>query len=265
LVTVGVGFVAATTGPFDIPLLVHTLLGTGLVAAGASVLNQVLERDTDARMRRTLNRPLPAGRLGAGEATVVGFVLATVGVNYLCIFAGALTGMLAAITLLLYAFVYTPMKRWTSLNTVVGAIPGALPPMMGWAAARGSLDSEAWVLFSILFLWQFPHFLAIAWLYREDYARAGLKMLPVIDERGGMTGRQVIGYTLALLPATLAPGVIGIAGRAYAFGALGLWIAFLGFAIPFAMSANQTRARNLMRASLVYLPTLLLFMILDLV
>jgi protoheme IX farnesyltransferase len=265
LVTVAVGSFVATPGRVDVPLLIHTLIGTGLVAAGASVLNQLFERNTDALMRRTRNRPLPAGRVTVGEAAILGVTLSAVGIGYLCLLAGVLTCLLAAITLLLYAFVYTPMKRWTSLNTLVGAIPGALPPMMGWAAVRGSIDVEAWMLFLIMFLWQFPHFLAIAWIYREDYARAGLKMLPVVDKQGGMTGRQIIGYTLALLPASLVPGVIGIAGRAYFFGALGLWLAFLSFAVSFALFATQDRARNLMRASLVYLPTLLVFMMLDLV
>ena len=265
LVTVAVGSIVATTGSIDGTLLVHTLIGTGLLAAGASVLNQLLERDTDALMRRTQSRPLPAGRISAAEAMVFGFVLSAVGLNYLCLLVNPLTGLLGAATLVLYAFVYTPMKRLTSLNTVVGAIPGALPPVMGWAAVRGSVDAEAWILFLIVFLWQFPHFLAIAWIYRDDYSRAGLKMLPTVDLNGGMTGRQMVGYSLALIPASLGPTVVEMTGRAYFFGSLWLGLVFLGFAVAFAVQATQDRARNLMRASLIYLPALLLLMMLDLV
>jgi len=264
LVTVAVGSFLATIGPLDAGLFVHTLVGTGLLAAGASVLNQLLERDTDALMRRTENRPLPAGRVSPIEAMVFGFVLSAAGVNYLCLLVNPLTGLLGAATLILYAFVYTPMKRLTSLNTVVGAIPGALPPVMGWAAVRGNVEAEALILFLIVFLWQFPHFLAIAWIYREDYGRSGLKMLPVVDLSGGMTGRQMVGYSLALLPASLGPAVVEMTGRAYFFGALWLGLTFLGFAVAFALQATQDRARNLMRASLIYLPALLLLMILDL-
>jgi protoheme IX farnesyltransferase len=264
LVTVAVGSMLATSGSLDVPLLMHTLIGTGMLAAGASVLNQVFERDTDAQMRRTQHRPLPAGRMHVGEATTFGFVMSVAGLNYLCILVNPLTGLVGAITLTLYAFVYTPMKRWTSLNTLIGAIPGALPPVMGWTAVRDSIDGPAWILFMIVFLWQFPHFLAIAWIYRDDYARAGLKMLPVVDPQGGITARQIMGYSLALLPASLAPSVIGLTERAYFFGALGLWIAFLSFAMAFALSATPERARNLMRASLAYLPTLFVFMMLNL-
>jgi protoheme IX farnesyltransferase len=265
LVTVAIGFFVASNGPLDAALLAHTLVGTALLAAGASALNQVLERDTDALMRRTRERPLPAGRLKPTEAMIFGLLLSVVGLNYLCAFVNLLTGFLGAVTVVCYAFVYTPLKRRTSLNTLVGAIPGALPPVMGWTALRGSIDGEAWILFLIVFLWQFPHFLAIAWIYRDDYARAGLKMLPVVDSGGGMTGRQSLGYALALVPVSLAPSVIGMTGRAYFFGALGLSLAFLAFAIAFSVLATQQRARNLMRASLVYLPTLFVFMTLDLV
>jgi protoheme IX farnesyltransferase len=187
-----------------------------------------------------------------------------VGLNYLCVLVNPLTGLLGAVTLILYAFVYTPLKRHTSLNTLIGAIPGALPPVMGWTAVRGSLDGEAWILFLIVFLWQFPHFLAIAWIYREDYGRAGLKMLPVLDLQGGITARQMIGYSLALLPASLAPSVIGMTGSAYFFGALCLGLVFLAFAVGFACRATHAGARNLMRASLIYLPTLFGFMVFDL-
>jgi protoheme IX farnesyltransferase len=263
LVTVAVGSVLASRGSLDAVLLVHTIFATGLVAAAASVLNQVLERDTDALMRRTRNRPLPAGRVSPSEAWLFGGVLATIGIGYLSVAVNPLTGLLGLVTLVLYAFAYTPLKRTTSLNTVIGAVPGALPPVMGWAAVRGSLDAEAGMLFLILFLWQFPHFLAIAWLYRDDYARAGLKMLPVIDPAGGMTARQMIGYSLALVPASLAPSMAGLTGPAYFYGALWLGLVLLGYAVAFALSASQTSARNLMRASLVYLPVLLMLMVWD--
>ena len=264
LVTVAVGAFMASGGSLDAMLLVHTILGTGLVAAGSSVLNQILERDTDARMRRTENRPLPARRMGVAEALAFGVVLSVIGVSYLSLAVNPLTSLLATATLLLYVFAYTPLKRWTSLNTVIGAIPGALPPVLGWAAVRGSVSAEAWILFLIVFLWQFPHFLAIAWMYREDYARAGLKMLPVVDLSGGMTGRQMIGYSTALLPVSLGPSVVGMTGSAYFFGAASLGLVLIGFACTFALGASQSSARNLLRASLVYLPALLSFMMLDL-
>ena len=264
LITVAVGAFVAARGAVDLVLLAHTLLGTGLVAAGASVLNQVLERDTDARMRRTQNRPLPAGRVRVIEALAFGVVLSLVGTNYLLLFVNPLAGLLATATLVLYVFAYTPMKRWTSLNTAVGAIPGALPPVIGWAAVRGTVSAEAWILFLIVFLWQFPHFLAIAWLYRDDYARAGLKMLPVVDPQGGMTGRQMIGYSFALLPMSLAPSVVGLTGSGYFLGAATLGLMLIGFAFAFVFRSSQSAARNVMRASLVYLPALLILMMLDL-
>ncbi len=264
LVTVAVGAFVAAKGSLDTVLLLHALVGTGLVAAGSSVLNQVLETETDARMRRTQNRPLPAGRVAVAEALGFGVLLSVLGVNYLCVLVNPLTGLLAIATLVLYVFVYTPLKRVTSFNTLVGAVPGALPPVMGWSAVRGSLDAQAWTLFLILFLWQFPHFLAIAWIYRDDYSRAGLKMLPVVDLSGAMTGRQMIWYSLALVPASLGPFFMRFAGPAYVVGALTLSIVLLGFAVVFACVVSQANARNLMRASLIYLPALLVLMMLDL-
>ena len=263
LVTVAVGSFLASGSTLDRSLLFSTLLGTALVAAGASVLNQVLERESDALMRRTQNRPLPAGRVGVSEAVVFGGVLALLGVVYLSALVNVLTGLLGALTFALYVFVYTPLKRITSFNTLLGAIPGALPPVMGWAAVQNSVGVEAWSLFLILFLWQFPHFLAIAWIYREDYARAGLPMLPVLDAGGGMTARQMIGYSLVLLPASLAPSVLGSAGPMYFFGALALGLGLLVFALRFAWSASAARARGMLRASLMYLPALFTLMVLE--
>ncbi len=263
LVAVAVGALLAGAGSPPFELLAVTLLGTGLVAAGASVFNQVLECDTDALMQRTRHRPLPSGRMAMGEAVVFGVVVTAAGLLLLAAAVNLLTALLAALTLVLYVAVYTPLKRRTSLNTVIGAIPGALPPVLGWAAVRGTTGPEAWALFLIVFLWQFPHFLAIAWMYRDDYARAGLRMLPVLDPGGGMTARQMIGYSLALVPASLAPTVIGMAGLMYFCGALSLGCGLLGFAFAFAFFASAASARNLMRASLVYLPALLVLMMFD--
>lgn len=264
LVTVAAGFVLASDGSVDLVLLAHTLFGTGMLAAGASTLNQVVEKNTDALMRRTQNRPLPAGRLAAWEALAFGGLLAVGGLNYLAILVNPLTGLLGAATLVLYVFVYTLLKRRTTLNTAIGAVAGALPPVMGWAAAGESLEPAAWSLFFILFLWQFPHFLAIAWIHRDDYARAGLKMLSVLDPQGGMTGRQMIGYTLALVPVSLSPTLLALAGAAYFFGAICLGLMFLAYAVRFACDVSDASARNLLRASLVYLPALLILLLFDL-
>ena len=212
LVTVGVGFLLGARGSAHPATLSLTLLGTALVAGGASTLNQWMERARDARMRRTANRALPRGRLGAVEAASFGVGLGLAGTAILLWGANWLAAAVAVSTLLLYVLVYTPLKPWTTLNTAIGAIPGALPPVIGWAAATETLGIEAFSLFLIVFLWQFPHFLAIAWIYREDYARGGLKMLPGVDPQGTLTGRQATIYALALIPAGLLPATIGLAG-----------------------------------------------------
>ncbi len=223
----GFALAAPRSGPHFSPLLVHMLLGTWLAAAGASALNQYMERDLDARMRRTQNRPLPRQRLTPRQALVLGAILAAGGTLELAIEVNILTALLAAFTINTYLFFYTPLKTKTSLCTLIGAVPGAIPPMMGWAAVRGQLDQEAWVLFAILFLWQLPHFLAIAWMYREDYARAGFPMLPVLDRQGGLTGGMIILYCAILIPVTLIPVLMGLSGCSYFYGALGLGLAFL--------------------------------------
>ena len=205
LLTTFVGFYLGWRGPMAWGLMLHTLLGTALLAAGASALNQLLERDYDARMRRTEDRPLPSGRMTPEAALIIGGVCAGAGVIWLALAVNQLTAMLGALTLASYLFVYTPLKRLTTLNTAVGAIPGALPPLMGWTAARGEVTGEGWALFAILFFWQLPHFLAIAWMYREDYARAGFVMLPVADPTGARTGKQALSHTLGLLPVSLCP------------------------------------------------------------
>jgi protoheme IX farnesyltransferase len=264
LVTVATGFLLGTTGPVEWGLLCHTLLGTALVAAGASALNQLLERDSDALMRRTENRPLPAGRLQPLEVLIYGTALGIVGVLYLALaLPNVIAALIAAFTFISYVFVYTPLKRKTSLNTLVGAVPGALPPVIGWAAARGSLNPEIATLFLILFFWQVPHFLAIAWIYREDYSRAGLCMLPVVDPDGGMSGRQMVSYCLALLTASVAPLALGRAGPLYMAGAVLLGAGFLSFALAFLRQRSLQRARGVLRASLIYLPVLLALLLLD--
>src|SRR5437899_1223393 len=200
LLTTLVGFYLGSRGRVDYLLMLHTVVGTALVAAGAAALNQLLERDYDAKMRRTRNRPLPSGRMQPQSVLIIGGACAGGGMIYLAFAVNLLTSVIGAVTLVSYLFVYTPLKRRTWLNTAIGAVPGALPPLMGWTAARGELSGEGWALFAILAFWQLPHFLAIAWMYREDYARAGFKMLPVIDPTGQRTGRQTIWNTLGLLP-----------------------------------------------------------------
>jgi len=264
LITVAAGALLGSSGIPDWWLLWHTLLGTALVAAGASALNQFLERDSDALMARTENRPLPAGRLQASEVLLLGSVLGIAGVAYLAIaLPRPLAAVTAALTFFCYVFVYTPLKRRTSLNTLVGAVPGALPPVIGWAAVRGSIDRDILGLFAILFIWQVPHFLAIAWIYRDDYGRAGLCMLPVVDRRGAVTGRQMLAYTCALVPASLSPLVFGQAGVVYFIGAIVLGVGFLVFAIAFLRNRSIGTARGVLRASLVYLPVLLALLLLD--
>ena len=258
------GAILASGGAPDWPVVLNAVVGSALVAAGASALNQWMERDVDARMRRTQDRPLPAGRLQPGEVLLPGSGLAIGGVVYLAAtLTYPLAAVVAALTFLIYVFVYTPLKRLTPLNTLVGAIPGALPPVIGWTAVRGSLNAEIGALFAVLFLWQVPHFLAIAWIHRADYERAGLRMLPSVDQSGDVTGRQMIRYCLALVAASLMPLVVGGAGLVYLAGALYLGIGFLAFAIGFARQPSLTRARTVLRASLVYLPALLTLLLLD--
>jgi len=257
------GFYLGAPDASDPARLLNTLLGTALASAGASALNMVLEREADAQMRRTRNRPLPAGRLQPGEALTFGVLLGAAGVLYLTFVVNPLTGLLAAAAIASYLLVYTPLKRKTALCTVVGAAPGALPIVGGWAAARGALGVEAWLLFMILFFWQLPHFLALAWMYREDYARGGFPMLPTLDPDGESTARQIALNTLALLPVSLAPTMIGLAGRAYFFGALLLGLAFLSLSLYFVARRTNQFARRFYLASVLYLPALLGLMLVD--
>jgi protoheme IX farnesyltransferase len=264
LFTVAIGVVLGSGGTVDVAVLTHTLLGTLLVAGGASALNQVLERSADACMRRTQNRPLPAGRLHHVEAAAFGLTIALVGTLYLYLAAprpGA--ALVAAVTFLSYVFVYTPLKKVTPLNTLIGAVPGALPPLIGWMAVRDSLGLEALGLFLIIFLWQVPHFLAIAWIHRDDYARGGFRMLPGADPDGTLTGRNMLLYALALLPASLLPALSGAAGPVYVSGAVLLGLAFLATTLGFMREASVAHARRVLRGSLLYLPGVLALLLAD--
>ena len=264
LVTVAAGFAAAPAGASGAPMaLVHTLVGAALVAAGTNALNQVLERDVDALMKRTARRPLPSGRLDPNEAAWFAWGAGLVGIVYLAALVNPTTALLAAATLGIYVLVYTPLKRRTSVSTLVGAVPGALPVLGGWAAAGGALDARGWVLFWILFLWQLPHFLALSWLYRDDYARGGLRMLSVEDPDGRATFRQATLYALALVPASLAPAVFGMTGRAYFVIALALSALYVAASLAAAKTPSVRAARRLFLTSLVYLPVLLGLLILD--
>lgn len=263
LVTTCVGYYLGTSGVMDSLRLLHTLLGTALAAGGTLALNQFLERDLDAKMERTRLRPLPAGRLQPGEALVFGSTITVAGLLYLAIGAGGLSALVTAITVASYLFVYTPLKRRTSLCSVLGAIPGALPPVTGWVAARGDFGIGAWVLFAILFLWQLPHSLAIGWLYRTDYARADIRLLPVIEPDVRSTGRQIVSNCLALLAVGLMPTLIGLTGSLYFVGALALGMGLLACGIVLAVSRSAADARRLVFASLVYLPALLVLMALN--
>lgn len=264
LVTVAVGAYVGFAGSPEWLVIFHAVIGTGIVAGGASAINQALERDSDRLMRRTRTRPVPAGRIEVFAAGWFGAGLCVAGTAYLAAFTNGRAAALAALTAILYAGVYTPLKRVTSLNTATGAIPGALPPVIGCVSATGQVTIEAGVLFAILYLWQFPHFLAIAWLYRDEYRNAGLKMLPGIDMDGSFTGRQMVTYSLALLPVSLLPSVLGVSGPAYFVGAMTMSVGFLACAIGFGLLASDARARLLLRASLVYLPILLVLLMADL-
>ncbi len=263
VLTTLVGFYVGSRGLAAYGLMFHTVLATALLASGAAALNQLLERDYDAKMRRTQDRPLPSGRMTPETALIIGGACAAAGLIYLALAVNLLTAFLGAVTLCSYLLIYTPLKRVTTLNTAIGAIPGALPPLMGWTAARDSISGEGWSLFAILFFWQLPHFLAIAWMYREEYRKAGFVMLPVVDPEGERTGRQAFCHTLGLLPISLCPFIFRLAGPIYLFGALILGVVFAWRAWQFARDLTQSRARSLFYASILYLPLLLGLMVLD--
>jgi protoheme IX farnesyltransferase len=255
-----VGYVMAGGEISDAARVVYTVAGTALVAGGASAFNQVIERKPDSLMQRTRLRPLPDGRLQARESLVFAALMSIAGLAILGTGVNVLSAVVALTTLLTYVVIYTPLKRRSSLSTVIGAIPGALPPVIGWAAASGQLSRGAWVLFGIVFLWQLPHFLAIAWIYRDDYARAGFPMLPVIEPDGRSTGRQATLYCAALLPVSLAPTLIGMTGTFYFAAAMSLSLLFLGLTIRFARTREIPDARRLFFGSIIYLPLLWILM-----
>lgn len=257
------GFYLGARGTLDWFRLLHTLLGTALVAAGTGTLNQFFERNVDLKMRRTAQRPLPAGRLRASSALAFGVGLAVVGGVELAVAVNRLSSALALLTLASYLFIYTPLKKKTNLCTAVGAFPGAMPVLIGWVASGHELGFAAWLLYAILFFWQFPHFLAIAWLYREDYVRGGLVMLTPGDTSGKTTARQIVFFSFALVPITLAPTLIGLTGPVYFFGALALGLGLLYFSVRLAMSRTRMEAKWLLHASVIYLPLVYGLMMLD--
>lgn len=266
LMSTGIGYFYGQVwahGGFHVFLLLHTIIGTGLMASGTAALNQWYEREADRHMLRTAARPLPSGRLSSNRALAFGIALSIAGFLDLWLGANLLAGFVGAFTLASYLFVYTPLKQRTWWSTTVGAIPGAMPPMIGFAAAAGTITNDAWVLAAILFLWQFPHFYSIAWMYKEDYARANIRMLPVVEPDCRSTARQIVLYGIALIPVSLLPGILGMSGRIYLVGAflLGLW--FLDSGVRVARDRTPVRARAVLIASVLYLPAIYGLMLLD--
>lgn len=257
LITTLVGFLLGWSGPLNWAMLLATLTGTALCAGGAAALNQWWERDLDARMKRTRDRPLPTGRIQPVDALLFGLFVCVTGIAILGLFTNIRAAFLAFATIAIYILVYTPMKRWSSLNTLVGAVPGALPPLIGWVAARGHYDLEGCLLFAVLWFWQMPHFLAIAWMYREDYEQAGYVMITSNDPVGGATSRQALLYAFCLLMVTLLPAIIGFNSPLAFFVALALGTAFCGFAMNFFVRRDRGSARSLFFSSILYLPLLL--------
>lgn len=263
LVVTAIGFCLGSPDGIELSSLCITLLGVFFVAVAANTLNQLMERDFDRLMPRTMDRPIAAGRVSANEALVMGLISGVVGVVQLSLTTNRLATLLAVATIALYLFVYTPLKRRTVHNTLVGAMPGALPPLIGYSAASGHLGGVAWLLFSILFIWQLPHFYAIAWMYREDYRLGGYRMLSVVDSSGRTTRIQTIVYSIVLMAVTLYPVVTGTAGMTYGVGAIVLGLGLLGFAISMARGLSGASARNMLLASVIYLPSLLSLLLID--
>lgn len=263
VVTAGIGYYLGTTGDLHPAHLVEVVLGIALVAGGAAGLNQIYERDTDSLMFRTRMRPVAAQRVTASEAMVFSVALAAIGLGIVAARANLLAAFLTLLTLVSYNVIYTPMKRRSQLATLVGAVPGALPPMIGWVAARGALTPEAWALFAIVFVWQIPHFMAIAWLYRDDFRRAGFPLLPVVEPDGRSTGLQAVLFAAVLVPISLAPYFLRMSGVVYALGAVVGGLALLALAVSFAMERTNERARVLFLGSITYLPVLWVLLIAD--
>ena len=256
-------YVSSGAGAFSVAGMFHVVFATGLMAAGTGALNQWWERKTDRLMERTATRPLPSDRVGSAGALLFGLALATAGLAYAAVAVNLLSFWVGLATVLSYVLVYTPLKTRSPLATFVGAFPGAAPLLLGWTAAQGTLALQGWVLFSILFLWQFPHFYAIAWLYREDYRAAGIRMLPVVEPAGDGTGRQIIAYAFNLIPVSVAPWMLGLAGPVYCAAAVVLGCGYLYYGVRLAREKTKPAARRLLLASVVYLPLLYLFLVAD--
>jgi protoheme IX farnesyltransferase len=263
LMSTGVGYFFGARGGWHWLTLLNTILGTGLIASGTAALNQWYERAADAKMKRTQGRPLPAGRISANKALIFAILISVAG--FIELFAGvnALTGWLGLFTLLSYLFIYTPLKLRSPHSTTIGAVPGAMPPLIGFAAASGTLTWDAWILFAILFFWQFPHFYAIAWMYREDYERAGIRMLPVVEPDGESTARRILAYSLILVPISLVPKFLSMTGNLYLAGALALGLLFLYAGVRVTFDRTRQQARRVLLASVIYLPVLYGLMLLD--
>lgn len=263
VLTAAAGFCLASRGNLNYVVFSNAMIGIALLSSGIATLNQYIERDLDGLMRRTATRPLPSGRLLPWEALCFGVTLTVLAEGYLAVLVNPLSAVLGLTVIAGYLFAYTPLKTRTTFSTMVGAFPGAVPPLIGWTAARGDITIEAWVLFAILFLWQFPHFLAIAWMYREDYGRAGILMLPVVEPEGRVTGQQIVVYTILLIPVSLLPAFLGISGRVYLYGAALLGLLFLFSSIRAAILKSRQSARQLLLASVIYLPLLFILMVLN--
>ncbi|MGI8741490.1 MAG: heme o synthase [Bryobacteraceae bacterium] len=263
LMSTGVGYFFGARSGWHWLTLLHTMIGTGLIASGTAALNQWYEREADGKMRRTMGRPLPSGRIGAAHALWFAIAISLLGFLELAISVNLLAALLGLFTLFSYLFIYTPLKQRSPHSTTIGAIPGAMPPLIGYAAASGTLTWQAWILFAILFIWQFPHFYAIAWMYREDYERAGIRMLPVVEPDGQSTARRILIYMLVLLPISLLPKYFSMVGNFYLAGAFALGLLFLWSGIRVSMDRTRQRARRVLLTSVVYLPMLYGLMLLD--
>ena len=261
--TTAAGFYLASSEGIHLALLVHTVLGTALISGGTAVLNEFLEREADGKMKRTCQRPLPSGRIGPGSAVFFGAALIGSGTLYLVFLTNVLATLIACGTSIVYLFVYTPLKTMTPICTSIGAIPGATPPLIGWAAASGELNIQALVLFLILFVWQFPHFLAISWIYKDDYRRGGFAMLSSVDPDGTRTSRRIIAFSAVLVPLSVGPWLWGLTGNVYPVGAVFLSAALLSVGAGVIWGCSTTSARRVLRASLAYLPLLLILMVMD--
>lgn len=261
VLTSAAGFYLGTEGGFNLALFLHSMLAITLLAFGVATLNQYIERDIDTKMERTASRPLPTGRVSPAEALVFGIALCVIAEAYLYFAVNSLTAILGLVVIVGYVFMYTPLKTRTTASTAIGALPGAMPPLMGWTSSAGEITLGAWFLFALLFLWQFPHFLAIAWMYKEQYAKAGIKMLPVVEKDGKITARQIVIFTVLLLPISLMPFFLGVSGWIYLVGAsvLGIW--FLYSSIKTAKAKSVAEARKLLLVSVLYLPLIFALMV----